>query len=1056
MRAESEGGGRSRRHTAACAVGVAFLVGLGCLNLDLPTVPATPPPPSLSVLTPKPGDTISLNAQVTVSAASVNGIGSVSVICGPPDAGGRTVYAWGAPPYVALVDFSPCEGFATPGPDGGLPLLPLAVRAISGAGALGEVELQVQFNAAGPVVSVLYPPSAQPKAPFTVVVTSDRPLGSFPTVVLDGLAATSVTAVANPDGGLPSYTVTFATTRGLGTDNAPYTPGVPVPIEILTDTSETVRLVVDATALNGNTTEVDLGVDITRVVWDRYLPGQPASSSPIQWAAEPVAFDQGLELPLSTVPGGGATGPWIPGVLSRADGTFFGFNPSLLDGGYIPRGLNSQGEVLAFAFTGNGSNLLLAPPPNVNAAPVHATGGPLTANAPLTRVDNLLCLQDSVVACSGETTDSLTCFNPQLTAVTAASGIISTGPPTPGVVAGAGGRYLSPNIGVCGSSWNLVDLNAGTVSVGPTVDPNGCAIEAIDKLLAVGDGTFVVQLTSNCSVTGVAALVYPILRVGAGSSILGAYTAPVASPSTVRAELVGALPDGRVVTLQNAPPYTNFQLWALNSTTPDVVTPIAGLYDTADDAFASVLAKSTYSASDGGFAVLLSGATLSVEVLAFGPSLQPLWLYIYPRATDATNSRLVAAASVGDVYLLDEFNNYAVSLRVAPQTVDGGNPGGGFTVSGYVVDSNGIPAPLETIVASSASGTQNAASDADGGFTFTNVAVPYTLSAVDLTYQEAVTYVGLTIPNPTIQLQFRLNGNRSGTFNLALDGGSPNDLLTFLFTSPEATLATSFDSPTGVPSLSVDWSGPASITGTVYALELESADGGDIPFGFAYGTLPGVQLQDGTTVNETLSLRPVPTGTLSGTLSAPEGTTLAGTGINLIPDGVTLQALLLVAFDGASPARFSYVTPSVPDSTLALTVSTSSDLGNGTLTMVGLAANTTGLAVTIPTTSLVQTAPDAGATGVTTSTQFSCTPLDGGIYRFSMNAEGASFAIWTASPTATIPDLSAAGLPLLQGTSYVWYVTGYQPLTSVDELAAPYSGNSFTISTPLIYFFTNP
>ncbi len=693
---------------AAVMPSLLLLLGTGCLNLDLPTVPPTPPPPYLTVVTPKPGDVIGLSSQVSVTAASVYGITDVSVLCGPPDGGPRTIQVWTAPPYAALVDFSLCQGLTGPNPDGGYPLLQLQVVAQSDAGIPQQAALEVAFNTVGPVLSIQYPPSAQPKAPFTVQVTSNTALSSFPVVTLDSQPATSVTVTqAGPQ---PTYNVFFQSAPGLGTDNTSYTPGVPVPIEVLTDTERTVRLLVSATAANGNGTQLDLGVDLTRVVWDRYIPGRPASTSPIDWAAEPVAFDGGLILPLATANPASATSVWIPGLLGQADGTFYGFQtsqlPGGLDGGYVARGLNARGQTLFFDFTGNGSNLLLASPSNSAASNVTATGGPPVANAPLTRVDDLLCLQDSVAACSTDAgIESLTCFDPQLNQVTTSSGLTFTGPPTPGVVAGGGGRYLSPNVGVCGSSWNLVDITQGKVSFGPTAEPPGCAVQSISKLLSVGDGTFVVQLISNCSITGVPVPVYPILRVGAGSAILGSYMAPLGSPSHTQAEVVGALADGRVVTVSNAPPYTTFELWALNATTPDVISPIAGLYDTEDATLASVLPLSTYSGADGSFAVLLSGATLGVGVLAFAPNLQPRWLYVYPRTTLSSSTRLVSAASFPEVYLVDEFNEYAVSLQVGASLPGGGpsdaGPDGGAalrTINGSEMTIYQPPGLPQTII----------------------------------------------------------------------------------------------------------------------------------------------------------------------------------------------------------------------------------------------------------------------------------------------------------------------------------------------------------------------
>ncbi|MGO8970430.1 MAG: putative Ig domain-containing protein [Myxococcaceae bacterium] len=675
---------------------LALLAGVGCIfDFSIPTIPPTPPPPALNVLAPRPGDTVTLTAEVSVQAESVNGLSSVSLLCGPLDGGARVAYVWPSPPYLALVDLSVCEGLTTPNPDGGpISELQLSVQAVSTVGADSGVDLQVFLDATGPLISVQYPPTAQPKSPFTVVVSSNDPLGSLPVVALAGNAADSVVSVPPPDGGPYNYIASFQSTPGLGTDvycdGGPCLDGQLIPIEVLTDTDEVVRLTVSATGLNGNTTAVDLSVDLSRLVWDRYIPGQPASSSPITWAAEPIAFSGGLVLPLATtsfVSGTGATADWIPGVLSFVDGTFYGFDatslPGGLDGGYLARGLNGQGQTLFLDFTGNGSNLLLAPAPPATGPVVTGTLTGPQVSPPLTNVSGadggppLLCLPDTANVCSDAIIEGLTCFSPQLATVSAMSGVTFSGPPDAGVVAGAGGSYLSPNVAVCGSSWNLVDLVSGTVSFGPIGDPNGtarsCFIQGIARLLAVGDGTFVVQLISACDdQTGLPE--YPILRVGPGpangeSAILGTYTAPLGTPRTVQRELVGVLADGRIVTLSNNPPNTDFELWSMNPTVvdpPDVTTSVAGLYDSADATEGSVVARSVHSGADGSFAVLLSGAPLGVAVMAFGPNLQPLWLYLYGRVTPPANARLVSAPSVGDVYLVDEFNNRAASLRVEP------------------------------------------------------------------------------------------------------------------------------------------------------------------------------------------------------------------------------------------------------------------------------------------------------------------------------------------------------------------------------------------------------
>ena len=123
------------------------------------------------------------------------------MLCGPLDGGARSVYTWTAAPYVANVDFTLCQDVAQPGtiPDAGA-LLQMAVQALSDAGAPQQVALQVYLNTAGPQLTIQYPPTAQPKAPYSVTVTSNVVLQSFPNVTLtgsQGTTAAQVTATAD-------------------------------------------------------------------------------------------------------------------------------------------------------------------------------------------------------------------------------------------------------------------------------------------------------------------------------------------------------------------------------------------------------------------------------------------------------------------------------------------------------------------------------------------------------------------------------------------------------------------------------------------------------------------------------------------------------------------------------------------------------------------------------------------------------------------------------------------------------------------------------------------
>jgi hypothetical protein len=119
-------------------------------------------------------------------------------------------------------------------------------------------------------------------------------------VRLAGREADGVRQRANPDGGAPFYDVTFLRTPGLGIDTYAGDPYA-VPFEVLTDVERSVSLTVDARATSGNASHLEQGVLLSRVLWDRAVPGRIAIS-----AADPVATAAGVQVPLATkdaVPG---------------------------------------------------------------------------------------------------------------------------------------------------------------------------------------------------------------------------------------------------------------------------------------------------------------------------------------------------------------------------------------------------------------------------------------------------------------------------------------------------------------------------------------------------------------------------------------------------------------------------------------------------------------------------------------------------------------------------------------------------------------------------------
>jgi hypothetical protein len=81
--------------------------------------------------------------------------------------------------------------------------------------------------------------------------------------------------------------------------------------------------------------------------------------------------------------------------------------------------------------------------------------------------------------------------------------------------------------------------------------------------------------------------------------------------------------------------------------------------------------------------------------------------------------------------------------------------------------------------------------------------------------------------------------------------------------------------------------------------------------------------------------------------------------------------------------------------------------------------------------------PVNAATGVTTTTPFSWTPLTSSIYAVLINgpANQPDYLVITGSNSCTIPDLTTLGLGLPQGIAYSWSVLTFGPFANIDAAA---------------------
>ena len=261
-----------------------------CLDLALPNVPADGGVgPELVIHTPREGDTIALNSPVSLDAASVNGVASVSVTCGGAPSTG--VFSWSVAPYTGLVDFTRCTLVTNGVNDAGVGQLQLTFVGVDLQGHVSTKTLTVFLDTTTASLSAVLPERVAPLATLKLTVGSDRPLLLPPTVRLAGREADGIVQRGNPDGGAPLYDVTFIRAPGLGIDNYAGDP-FNVPFEVLVDVERSASLTVDARATNGNASHIEQGVLLSRVLWDRLVPGRIAID-----AAEPVATARGIQAP---------------------------------------------------------------------------------------------------------------------------------------------------------------------------------------------------------------------------------------------------------------------------------------------------------------------------------------------------------------------------------------------------------------------------------------------------------------------------------------------------------------------------------------------------------------------------------------------------------------------------------------------------------------------------------------------------------------------------------------------------------------------------------------
>jgi len=327
--------------------------------------------------------------------------------------------------------------------------------------------------------------------------------------------------------------------------------------------------------------------------------------------------------------------------------------------------------------------------------------------------------------------------------------------------------------------------------------------------------------------------------------------------------------------------------------------------------------------------------------------------------------------------------------------------------------------------------------DFTGAFTIAGVTPPYEAWIVDGANKTLVVYKGLTRSDPVLVYPESIGSIRHADVGGRItSGGSypqlPDHRTRIVFSSSEARLTGSTDGA-GAYSFTPSWRGPSNTLGAVHALQIRESSPG-IPAEYKGYSKTDLTLSDGGSFGPmSISMSPVRSSTVSGSVAVPAGYTLLREVYLSVGSGPDLKFV----FDTSGASSFSYVSPNIPNTSLLLWSQALKANAGVVGLRAGLAANASGVNLTIPAGAEPVLPVDA-ATGVNGNTTFSWSAFPNGVHLIRFTADGAgkpSYYVFTTSTTAGIPDGSSVGLGLPAAAPYHWSVEGYSPYASIDAVA---------------------
>jgi hypothetical protein len=365
------------------------------------------------------------------------------------------------------------------------------------------------------------------------------------------------------------------------------------------------------------------------------------------------------------------------------------------------------------------------------------------------------------------------------------------------------------------------------------------------------------------------------------------------------------------------------------------------------------------------------------------------------------------------------------------------------TVRGHVMDIWRMPIPNAPV----AIGDVTTTTDANGNFVIEEVPSEYDASIIVQTDYRSYgwVYQGLTRRDPTLQVYEGLRDAGGAKFQITHQNATfETDSRWLLALGSESGGLAEDQGTNETRDIWGYWVGPSTTEWGVHGLLFRRAASG-LPIGYdAYDTVTATLSDDDVEeVAFDFQAGTLPTGTVSGTITSPSSSSRTDLLFLRFASGAVMP---VISVDGEN-GEYSYLLPTLPDSSVTVAASTGTPLGPYAIVhRDGALPGDTGMDLEIPQTAAAIVSPNEGAINVTDSTTFLFTKQDTSVGAFVLVIGGpyapTGIYIVTSKPQITLSEfpIVAGAFSLTDDTEYSWWVETHGRPASIDAMAGPEGG----------------